>query len=447
MTQASLGLPPHLLPRPKAPPTSSSTTSLHALASSSTPQLSRASSRNRQDSPLLPPSIPVTGTSDKATTALIRRVLCPHAHGAPNDLQPIDELLPPLTSSNDVDLQLYAIIAVIVKEFVYSWYAKITPDQGFVEDVVRISAHCTRALEQRIRSTDIENLVFNELPQLLEGHVHAYRLSQQSLNPNSPSTSVDPRSVYHTLVPHPAFSPPPDEKNPSTIEEQSQNEGAYRQLLVHGALAVLLPTEDLGNACLRTLVADVAGEMILGQGIGGKACEGWFIWDGITKTVATIKARVEPKATGPEIEADTRTRLEKFGLLSGRDDTTDQRRKHARSSPISRAFWRILQYGYLAVLATRFVFVSLLAASSSTSRRPLTTTEPHITGDEHGVTESTTATAWTPPLLTFRIFPLISLLLHLAERAPWLSGSLSLMQHHLTRRPGRLGATDGLLDK
>ena len=101
-------------------------------------------------------------------------MLCPHAHGAPNDLQPIDELLPPLTSSNDVDLQLYAIIAVIVKEFVYSWYAKITPDQGFVEDVVRISAHCTRALEQRIRSTDIENLVFNELPQLLEGHVHGW---------------------------------------------------------------------------------------------------------------------------------------------------------------------------------------------------------------------------------------------------------------------------------
>ena len=53
----------------------------------------------------------------------------------------------------------------------YSWYGKITPDQGFVEEVVKIIAHCTRALEQRIRSVDIEGLVFDEIPELLESHI------------------------------------------------------------------------------------------------------------------------------------------------------------------------------------------------------------------------------------------------------------------------------------
>ena len=171
MTQIPLGLPPHLLPRPKAPSTSSSSASLHALGTSTTPQLSRASSRTRTEVPNPTASAPPTDVSTKATVALVRRVLCPHAHVGHNDSRPIDELLPPLTSSNDIDLQLYAIIAIIVKEFVYSWYGKTTPDQGFVEEVVKIIAHCTRALEQRIRKVDIERLFLDEIPYLVEGHI------------------------------------------------------------------------------------------------------------------------------------------------------------------------------------------------------------------------------------------------------------------------------------
>ena len=96
-------------------------------------------------------------------------MLCPQSHAEP---RPIDELLPPLTSSNDVDLQLYAIIAVVVKDLVYSWYGKITPDQGFVEEVIRIVAHCTRALESRLRIVHLEDLVLDEIPELIEGHIN-----------------------------------------------------------------------------------------------------------------------------------------------------------------------------------------------------------------------------------------------------------------------------------
>ena len=171
MTQVPLGLPPHLLPRPKAPPTSSSTISPHPLATSTPPHLSRSSSQSRPDSPATVVSTLQSDVSNKTTATLIRRVLCPQSHASGPDARAIDLLLPPLTSSNDVDLQLYAIIAIVVKEFVYSWYGRITPDQGFVEEVVRIIAHCTRALEQRLRTIDMERLVLDEIPYLVEGHV------------------------------------------------------------------------------------------------------------------------------------------------------------------------------------------------------------------------------------------------------------------------------------
>jgi hypothetical protein len=116
-------------------------------------------------------------TSDKATAAFIRRTLCSHnvllGNGEKGGTtpRPIDELLPPLTSSNEVDLQLYGIISVIIKEFVQTWYSKITPDHVFVNEVIQVIAHCTRALEQRLRKVDLEGLLLDEIPGLLEEHL------------------------------------------------------------------------------------------------------------------------------------------------------------------------------------------------------------------------------------------------------------------------------------
>lgn len=116
---------------------------------------------------------PTDFLSDKATAQLIRRVLCPQqaADRGRATSAPIHDLLPPLTSRNDVDLQLYAIIAIILRDFVQAWYNKITPDETFVAEIVHIIAHCTRALEQRLRKIDVESLLLDELPDLLDKHI------------------------------------------------------------------------------------------------------------------------------------------------------------------------------------------------------------------------------------------------------------------------------------
>lgn len=135
-----------------------------AQASNMTPTTPRSSDASKINADAL---------SDKATAAFIRRTLCSHqalSEGG-TTTKPIDELLPPLTSSNEVDLQLYALLAIIIKDFVYTWYAKITPDHMFVDEVVQIVAHCTRALEQRLRKVDLEALLLDEIPLLVDAHV------------------------------------------------------------------------------------------------------------------------------------------------------------------------------------------------------------------------------------------------------------------------------------
>ena len=233
------------------------------------------------------------------------------------------------------------------------------------------------------------------------------------------------------------------------MAEQEGHEAAYRQLLVQGALAVLLPTEDLENACLRTLVADVISDTILGNSIGGKVCEGWFIWDSLVKLIGVVKAKAEPTATGGQIEVHTRSRLEKFGLLADKSKDEKANGKNITRSTLLSSFWRILQYSYLAFISLRFITLSFIAAHSQPMRSVLVSrtshpTEPSSSPPTQKVIESHQRIR---PILAYGVFPLISILFDLSSRMPWLSGSIALLQYHLIHGPLRIGAIDGILDQ
>ncbi len=173
---ATVPPPPARAPTPPRLPKPSRTSSLQAeSAATSNSQSSQQQQQQQQQQPGrggVRTASAAAPLSDKATAFLVRRILCPQqADKGRASPAPIDHLLPPLTSRNDVDLQLYALIAIILREFVQNWYAKITPDEAFVAEIVQIIAHITRALQQRLRKVDLESLLFDELPELLDRHV------------------------------------------------------------------------------------------------------------------------------------------------------------------------------------------------------------------------------------------------------------------------------------
>lgn len=455
----------HINPRPKM----GSGLSPGMVTPKASTQRSREPSRRRRESAR--PNGDTKEVEDEAvkcTDALVRRVLCPLAQAGLSEARPLDELLPPLTSSNEVDLQLYAIIAIVMRDFVYSWYARITPDQSFGEEVIRIIAHCTRELEQRFRRVDVESLVLDEIPALIEEHISgtwkvvfashqliscpAYRTAHPA---RESAMASSPKAIYHTIVPHPALSPAPVNDVPTV--EQLRNEAAYRQLLVQGVLAVLLPTEDLRNPCLRTLVADVMADTILGNGIGGKASEGWLLYDGIIKLVENGKSKAETTARGAGPGTDTRSRLEGFGLVPPKEGDRDGSNNVIRVgiwSTLSDAFWRIAQYCYITLVAIRFFLLGLFAAASAPPR-DRSATDNRMMNKSHYVAlpiaasvEAPSSAAGQRPVLTFSILGLVSQLLELPCRMPWTYGLFSLVQWHLVSGVLlQVGATNGILDK
>ncbi|KAF1996510.1 hypothetical protein P154DRAFT_472431, partial [Amniculicola lignicola CBS 123094] len=451
---------------PAQPPTLQTLTSPGAAATvSNLPNHPRATGATRQGEAQKPN--PDT-TSDKATAAFIRRTLCSHnvllgnGEKGRNTPRPIDEVLPPLTSSNEVDLQLYAIIAVIINLFVQTWYSKITPDHVFVNEVIQIIAHCTRALEQRLRKVDLEALLVDEIPELIEAHVRTYRLAKEQAN-NRHSLVSDPRVVYHTVHPHPALSPVPTEAVPSSTFDQRENESAWRQLIVQGVLAVLLPTDDLENSCLRALVAEIFAEMILGNGISDKACEPWLLWEGITRIAEVLQEGAKEKDSQPrDAKTDQQlTRLERYGLLPPQlDEPTGPSkpllpngRRH-KGVAIMGLFWAAVQYAFLACTAMRAVIVAV-ATSPSLPPRSVTGASgqsPVEANRQLQALQTAHPDPWRPlaskrPIVSMKLWSCASRIVEMDSRMPWLSGLISMLQLGLLAGPGKVGYTDGVLDR
>jgi len=104
---------------------------------------------------------------DARTLLLIRRILC--SHSPPTT--PLEELLPALTSSTETDVEVYALIAIAARDYIFSWYAGVSNDSSFVLEVVALIAHITRGLEERLRKVDLEVLLLDEVPAVVEAHV------------------------------------------------------------------------------------------------------------------------------------------------------------------------------------------------------------------------------------------------------------------------------------
>ncbi|CAK1356099.1 unnamed protein product [Cercospora beticola] len=395
---------------------------------------------------------------DEATVAYIKRTLCARtpdpstsadstAHNRVSE--PLEQLLPPLTSSNDVDIQLYALIAVVLNLFVQTWYNRITPDQEFVASIVQIIAHCTRELEQRLRHVDLESLLLDELPELLAEHVDAVRIAQTSLRARL--TTAEVRQRYHALRPHPALSPVP--ATAETTLEQQENEAAWCLLLVDRVLPLLLPPEDLQNPCLDVLVSEILAELIFHNGICGKACEPWLLWDGITKLLRAVRGDAAQTQ-----QKNATSQLDTFELLTAAPASNashEQLRPRRRFDMLTHTFWIVIQAVMTIWLLVRTFTIAILQASSIPARpiRSSHTSDGLIgaSDDSHptskGVQSSRLGGGETQAIIGMHVWVCISKLLMLEQRTPWLSGVLSFLQWTALHGPGQICSTNSRLDR
>ena len=231
-------------------------------------------------------------------------------------------------------------------------------------------------------------------------------------------------------------------------------------------------------------MTEVLSEMILRNGIGGRLCEGWFIWGAITKIVELIQFRATSVSNVKlELEpSDAPGSLRQYDLVGSRKATKAEPSEvegkigHQRSYQFgyfSHLFWTGIQYMVISFIALRTLIVAL-ATSSSLPARSLITIVPATSSpapaqeqaspinDSHATTPGTGPSpkssgstlinherraAKKRPVASMRLWSCIGRLLELDVRMPWLAGLLSLFHDGVVSGPGRMGDTDGALDR
>ena len=417
----------------------------------------------------------VTQVSDQKTTLFIKKVLSVRDDGKNNDEAHLQEVLPPLTSSNTIDLQLYAFIAIIIQENVNSWYNHLTSDKDFVSQIVQIVAHCTRALEQRTRRVDVNSMVFNDIAGLVDAHIQsesalehpstyglhppvlnslAFRFAQRATDSKHASSSVE--GLYHSLRPHPALSKLSARTH--NVENSQDPDPEYRHLLATGILALLLPDEDVRNPCLLALVSDVLADLVLGEVFAKRISNPAFIYEGMCKVAQLVTSRLVLRPWMVESSDTRQSRLQGFGLLSSTHIEVEHQ-QDTGTKAIGMTLQIIGRFILIALLGLHNLVLSLVAASSLPSRQYYGVSllrERSRIGDHHrehkdryyGRSDLEWEKAAQPcPVLALNAWSTIANITRTSQHLPFICDLALSLQRLALVGPGQVGCTNTPLDR
>jgi hypothetical protein len=240
------------------------------------------------------------------------------------------------------------------------------------------------------------------------------------------------------MWPLPALSPVPRPDAPSAGDEQADNEAAYRQLLVQGVLALLLPTEDLENECLTALVGQIFSELIIGSIVANRVAEPWLIWECLIILSNVIRRRGGDPSAQSSPGADTT-----FEPTSGK-----------KSFSMHSLFLTLLQWCFLLATFVRAAVTTIVSSSSVPPRTRYGRFADEASRQKTRTLATDPADPVEPhseplkvPVLAFRIWPALSNLVEMDLRMPWLSGTLSFFQWIAVTGPGRVADVDGVIDR
>lgn len=76
-----------------------------------------------------------------------QRILFPTSYATTKSLA-----LPPLTrSSKRLDVEIYSLLALVIRDFINTWLQQITTDPAFVQEVMVTIGHVIRTIEKRLQ--------------------------------------------------------------------------------------------------------------------------------------------------------------------------------------------------------------------------------------------------------------------------------------------------------
>lgn len=260
-------------PRPKSPNIPTSYSRLF-------PPLASRSARR--------PVISKSAKQQSGTEHLIRQVFLP------KESHQLDwrDKLPLLTSSDQVNIEIYAFFGLICRQFIQAWYYKIVDDPAFIYDISAVLAHVTRQIEERVVQIDMFELALDELPTIIEAYIKDVRMVHARYKSSLlPADSIE--SAFHAIRPHPALGSAEDER-------------AFLQMLSRGLVVSLLDQASLNSPLAVSLISSIICDIGLKNAVE-KLSEPWMLYEIFTKVLNILCPPKPTEEEKPEVKAFTAT--------------------------------------------------------------------------------------------------------------------------------------------
>ncbi|KAG0199882.1 hypothetical protein BGX28_006907 [Mortierella sp. GBA30] len=150
----------------------------------------------------------------------------------------------------DLDAEAYHFLALLVRDFIQTWYSSFSSDSQFVTSIVDIVIYIARELERRSQEVDWVELLLQDVPEVLRRHYIDYRQAAQKIETAyAPNQTIE--SIFHGLQPHFALS------------DGEESEKEYLRQIADELLRVLLPETEYQSDCVRWLVREILCSLVL----------------------------------------------------------------------------------------------------------------------------------------------------------------------------------------
>ncbi|KAF9350410.1 hypothetical protein BGX34_001230 [Mortierella sp. NVP85] len=150
----------------------------------------------------------------------------------------------------DLDAEAYHFLALLVRDFIQTWYTTFSNDPQFVASIVHVVIDIARKLERRSQEVDWVGLLLQDVPEVLKRHFMDYRQAAQKVETAyAPNQTIE--SIFHGLQPHFA------------LRDGEESEIEYLRQLSDEILRVLLPEGEYQSDCVRWLVREILCCLIL----------------------------------------------------------------------------------------------------------------------------------------------------------------------------------------
>ncbi|KAG0364559.1 hypothetical protein BGZ54_007376 [Gamsiella multidivaricata] len=150
----------------------------------------------------------------------------------------------------DLDAEAYHFLALLVRDFIQTWYSSFSSDPQFVTSIVNVIIDAARKLEHRCQEVDWVELLLQEVPEVLKRHYIDYRQAVQKLETAyAPNQTIE--TIFHGLQPHFA------------LQDGEESEKEYLRQLADELLRVLLPAAEYQSDCVRWLVREILSCLVL----------------------------------------------------------------------------------------------------------------------------------------------------------------------------------------